>query len=207
MHLLDLKPDNIGFAADGSIKLFDFGLCTCVRTRGSLGQSYAMTGNTGSLRYMAPEVAREEPYTEKVDVYSYSIILWQMAKDKVPYSGMSKSDFMKKVVYGGQRPKIDKSWPLPFADMLRACWSDKHTHRPSFKVIVETLDELLSEGSTISNSRATTAVSTVSAVSATASNTITGRLHSLSPSPSPSLLGLGSPSSYRKDGVAGGGSN
>ena len=64
----DLKPDNVGFSADGTLKLFDLGLCTCVRTIVD-DQPYAMTGCTGSLRYMAPEVTLRLPYTEKVDVY------------------------------------------------------------------------------------------------------------------------------------------
>lgn len=40
----DLKPDNVGFAADGTLKLFDFGLVTCVKTRESPSDSYTMTG-------------------------------------------------------------------------------------------------------------------------------------------------------------------
>ena len=67
----DLKPDNVGFTSSGILKLFDFGLCTCVRQRRSLNEAYELTGNTGSLRYMAPEVALRQPYTEKVDVYSF----------------------------------------------------------------------------------------------------------------------------------------
>ena len=51
----DLKPDNVGFTADGTLKLFDFGLCTAVRRRCHDNEAYDMTGNTGSLRYMAPE--------------------------------------------------------------------------------------------------------------------------------------------------------
>ena len=56
---------------DGSntLKLFDFGLCRVVRKRTQTDQAYEMTGNTGSLRYMAPEVVLNIPYTEKVDVY------------------------------------------------------------------------------------------------------------------------------------------
>ena len=59
----DLKPDNVGFTADGTLKLFDFGLCTVVQKRRHENEAYDMTGNTGSLRYMAPEVALRKPYS------------------------------------------------------------------------------------------------------------------------------------------------
>ena len=52
----DLKPANIGFTADMQLKLFDFGLVTCVKKRSHAAEVYEMTGYTGSLRYMAPEV-------------------------------------------------------------------------------------------------------------------------------------------------------
>ena len=82
-----MKPDNIAFAADGTLKIFDFGLCTCVRKRVSSNDSeaYEMTGNTGSLRYMAPEVALQQPYDKRADVYSFGIIVWQMARGKLPF--------------------------------------------------------------------------------------------------------------------------
>ena len=51
----DLKPDNIGFMPDGTLKLFDLGLCTIVKHRENETVAYAMTGNTGSIRYMSPE--------------------------------------------------------------------------------------------------------------------------------------------------------
>ena len=85
---LDLKPDNVGFTSTGALKLFDFGLVTCVNRRQDVFSNYAMTGYTGSLRYMAPEVAQRLPYNEKVDVYSYGIMVWQMARDKIPFKGL-----------------------------------------------------------------------------------------------------------------------
>ena len=51
----DLKPENLGLTTEGRLKLFDFGLCRCVQKRSSDSDAYEMTGNTGSLRYMAPE--------------------------------------------------------------------------------------------------------------------------------------------------------
>jgi serine/threonine protein kinase len=140
----DLKPDNIGFSESGQIKLFDFGLSTCVKLRSNVNEAYEMTGNTGSLRYMAPEIALKKPYNEKADVYSFAIMVWQMAKDKVPFKGMSRDDFMTNVVYRGERPKLDKSWPRSFSSMLVKSWDADHRMRPSFAELVDELDGLLS---------------------------------------------------------------
>lgn len=139
----DLKPDNIGFTADGKVKLFDFGLCTCVKARVLSTETYLMSGCTGSLRYMAPEVALKKAYCEKTDVYAFGILSWQMAKDKVPFSGMNRQEFMSKVVEGGERPKIDKSWPKEFSDMLQACWNESQHARPSFEDIIYILQSLI----------------------------------------------------------------
>jgi serine/threonine protein kinase len=59
----------------------------CVRKRAQSTDTYKMSGNTGTLIYMAPEVALNKPYTEKVDIYSFGIILWQLASGVVPFSG------------------------------------------------------------------------------------------------------------------------
>ena len=37
-----------------------------------------MTGYTGSLRYMAPEVAKQTPYNETCDIYSVGLVLWEV---------------------------------------------------------------------------------------------------------------------------------
>ena len=84
----DLKPDNIGLMADDSVKLFDFGLSKIVPIESRGGKGPKLTGQTGSLRYMAPEVCLEKPYDESADVYSFAVILWQMASHDVPFVGM-----------------------------------------------------------------------------------------------------------------------
>ena len=61
-----------------------------------------------AFRYMAPEVALNQPYTEKVDVYSFGILLWQIARDKVPFQGFDKYSFYRDVVSEGERPKLSR---------------------------------------------------------------------------------------------------
>ena len=104
-----------------------------------------MTGNTGSLRYMAPEVALKRSYTELVDVYSFGILVWQMAKDKVPFKGYNKDEFLRNVVVGGQRPKIGQSWPSAFSSLLTRCWENSPFDRPTFAQIVTELNALIGD--------------------------------------------------------------
>eukprot|EP00543_Licmophora_paradoxa_P018116 CAMPEP_0202477130 /NCGR_PEP_ID=MMETSP1360-20130828/93784_1 /ASSEMBLY_ACC=CAM_ASM_000848 /TAXON_ID=515479 /ORGANISM="Licmophora paradoxa, Strain CCMP2313" /LENGTH=320 /DNA_ID=CAMNT_0049104365 /DNA_START=36 /DNA_END=995 /DNA_ORIENTATION=+ len=73
----DLKPDNIGFDVRGDVKIFDFGLAKEISPDSqSKDGTYNLTGDTGSPRYMAPEVALDKSYNETVDVYSFGILLW-----------------------------------------------------------------------------------------------------------------------------------
>lgn len=58
----DLKPDNIGFSSTGVAKLMDFGLAKVIHRTVRCGSvKYSMTGETGSPRYMPPEVATTQP--------------------------------------------------------------------------------------------------------------------------------------------------
>ncbi len=118
---------------------------TCVRARTKVDEAYEMTGYTGSLRYMAPEVVLREPYTEKADVYSFGIMLWQMARDRIPFKGYNKEEFIRNVVTCHERPKLDKSWPIGFSKLLKDCWDSEAIHRPSFSVILMEINKLLAQ--------------------------------------------------------------
>ena len=140
----DLKPDNIGFTANGILKVFDFGLCVCIKSNLSEKKAnYLMTGNTGTLRYMAPEVALGDNYNQSVDVYSFGIITWQILKGQIPFEEMNKKTFFDKVVRGKVRPAFDRWWPIKLRNLLERCWHDDYSKRPSFTEIVLMLDELI----------------------------------------------------------------
>ncbi|KAL7493566.1 hypothetical protein ACHAWT_002578 [Skeletonema menzelii] len=67
---------------------------------------YRLTGCTGSRRYMAPEVCFHDPYNEKADVYSFGMMLYQVASLVTPFDGYSSYDHEKEVLRGGFRPDI-----------------------------------------------------------------------------------------------------
>lgn len=145
IHIIhrDLKPDNIGFTQNGEVKLFDFGLSTAVRGQRDANETYRMTGNTGTLRYMAPEVVLGRSYNQSVDVYSFAILSWQIVTGKVPFREMGKKAYFDRVVIGGQRLKLDKRWPKSFQTLLTQCWHEDKTQRPSFTKIVTELEQLV----------------------------------------------------------------
>lgn len=78
----------------GVVQVMDFGLSKTlvpVEKHGTLDpnlhQVYRLTGETGSYRYMAPEVFRHEPYNQNVDVYSFAMIIFQLFETSVPFAG------------------------------------------------------------------------------------------------------------------------
>ena len=147
MHIIhrDVKPDNIGWSSDGVLKLFDFGLCVPVRMQRDPTEQFRMTGNTGTLRYMAPEVVLGRSYHKSVDAYSFGILIWQVASGKIPYQNMGKKTYFDKVVMGGMRPKLYPHWPVGFIELLKLCWHEDKNIRPTFYEIMAELSALIDE--------------------------------------------------------------
>eukprot|EP00613_Pedinella_sp_CCMP2098_P048273 CAMPEP_0171830246 /NCGR_PEP_ID=MMETSP0992-20121227/8131_1 /TAXON_ID=483369 /ORGANISM="non described non described, Strain CCMP2098" /LENGTH=557 /DNA_ID=CAMNT_0012445557 /DNA_START=325 /DNA_END=1998 /DNA_ORIENTATION=- len=103
---------------------------------------YRLTGHTGSVRYMAPEVALDKPYNQSVDTYSFSIILWEMTYRKRPFAGMNVNLHRELVCLKGERPELDKKALPDLADLLRGCWHADSDRRPPFHVIKRRLQAL-----------------------------------------------------------------
>ena len=128
------QPDNIGFDLRGDVKLFDFGLAKELddgMKSGYCNEFYELSGNTGSLRYMAPEVALSECYNLTADVYSFGLLLWQMCSLELPYDGMSRLDHSIYVVKGNERPLLDPSWSAPVRILMKRAWEPDPSLRPS----------------------------------------------------------------------------
>ena len=126
----------------------DFGLAKELRQK-HLDGTYKLTGNTGSRRYMAPEVATEKRYDNSVDVYSFGILLHELSSLEKPFEGYSATRHMKEVVMAGERPKLDTastSWfPVRLHWLIQKCWSPAPSYRPTFSAVKEVLEDILKE--------------------------------------------------------------
>jgi len=118
----DLKPENIGFDVRGDVKIFDFGLARIMPEGNNYSDLYEMS-DAGSPRYMAPECLRDDEYNLKADVYSFSLIVWEMLAGETPYGFVrSREQLYRHVVEEFGRPLIDIGWPAGIRDMLESCF-------------------------------------------------------------------------------------
>lgn len=144
----DLKPDNIGFDLQDSLKLFDFGLAKELKDyKRHVDGTYQLTANTGSKRYMAPEVASRERYNLSVDVFSYGILFWEICSLEKPFDGFTEVQHMNLVVQRGHRPRLDalKNWPVSVKHIISRCWHPISIERPTFRQVVNALIQVRSE--------------------------------------------------------------
>ena len=96
-----------------------------------------MTAETGTYRWMAPEVIKHAKYDELIDVYSFAIILWELLTSRLPYADMPSLAAAAGVVERGLRPPVPPDAPPAVADLLQRCWAGDPTVRPPFTRIGE----------------------------------------------------------------------
>ncbi|KAK1326474.1 Serine/threonine-protein kinase HT1 [Acorus calamus] len=121
------------------VKVADFGVA---RVKAQTG---VMTAETGTYRWMAPEVIEHKPYDHKADVFSFGIVLWELLTGKLPYEYLTPLQAAVGVVQKGLRPTIPKNTLPKLAELLEKCWQQDPTLRPDFSEIIENLKQIAKE--------------------------------------------------------------
>ncbi|RLM62148.1 hypothetical protein C2845_PM14G00240 [Panicum miliaceum] len=118
------------------IKIADFG----VARHGS--QEGQMTAETGTYRWMAPEIINHKPYDNKADVFSFAIVLWELSTSKVPYDNMTPLQAALGVRQG-LRLDIPACVHPRLSKLIQRCWDENPDLRPTFAEIIVELEDIL----------------------------------------------------------------
>ncbi|XP_056119330.1 ankyrin repeat and protein kinase domain-containing protein 1 isoform X1 [Rhinichthys klamathensis goyatoka] len=156
---LNLKPANILLDDHLHVKISDFGLIKWEEFSSKTEFIEHLTAR-GNINYVPPETFTQnpEPPGTKYDVYSISIIMWEILTQQRSYQGLTMTEILIKVS-SGKRPGIEKIpevKPPECEDMIgvmQQCWHQDCSRRPAFCEIVrvtEVLSEVLKIPETVS---------------------------------------------------------
>ncbi|XVF80823.1 hypothetical protein PTKIN_Ptkin15bG0106200 [Pterospermum kingtungense] len=131
----DVKTENMLLDPRRTSKIADFGVA-----RVEAQNPRDMTGETGTLGYMAPEVLDGKPYNRRCDVYSFGICLWEIYCCDMPYPNLSFAEVSSAVVRQNLRPEIPRCCPSSLASIMRKCWDAHPERRPDMDEVVRLLE-------------------------------------------------------------------
>ncbi|XP_050143084.1 serine/threonine-protein kinase EDR1-like isoform X1 [Malus sylvestris] len=133
----DLKSPNLLVDKNWNVKVGDFGLSRLKHNTFLSSKSTA-----GTPEWMSPEVLRNENSNEKCDVFSFGVILWELATLKLPWSGMNPMQVVGAVGFQNRRLEIPKELDPLVARIIWECWQTEPNLRPSFSELTVALKPL-----------------------------------------------------------------
>ncbi|XP_062115695.1 uncharacterized protein LOC133829882 [Humulus lupulus] len=138
----DLKCDNLLVNLKDPLrpicKVGDFGLSKIKRN------TLVSGGVRGTLPWMAPELLNgsSNKVSEKVDVFSFGIVLWEILTGEEPYANMHYGAIIGGIVNNTLRPTIPSYCDAEWRTLMEECWAPNPMVRPSFTEIASRLREM-----------------------------------------------------------------
>ncbi|KAJ0768837.1 putative protein kinase TKL-CTR1-DRK-2 family [Helianthus annuus] len=133
----DLKTPNLLVDKNWVVKVCDFGM-----SRMKHHTFLSSKSTAGTPEWMAPEVLRNEPSNEKCDVYSFGVILWELATLRIPWTEMNSMQVVGAVGFQFRHLDIPEHVDPAAAQIILDCWRLEPQSRPSFKEIISQLRSL-----------------------------------------------------------------
>uniref|UniRef100_A0A7N0TZQ8 non-specific serine/threonine protein kinase n=1 Tax=Kalanchoe fedtschenkoi TaxID=63787 RepID=A0A7N0TZQ8_KALFE len=128
----DLKSANCLVNKHWTVKLCDFGLSK-IMTETSLRDSCS----AGTPEWMAPELIRKEPFTEKCDIFSLGVIMWELCTLNKPWDGVHPEKVVHAVANEESRLEIPEG---PIGRLISECWAEPNA-RPTCAEILARLPD------------------------------------------------------------------
>ena len=168
----DLKSGNLLISSSLHVKVADFGTATIagmaatanaeggyheganksINADSGLLDAAAIRAHTqrtkgvGTPLWMAPEVIMgKTSYGPAADVYSFAIVMWEIAAQDVPWKEVKAQSFfmdaLLKEILAEKRPAIDANWPAAYSRLMQQCWATDPVRRGTFAEAVEVLEK------------------------------------------------------------------
>ena len=117
----DLKPANILFGKDGRLRVLDFGLAKLREELAPTGDATAVRPHDltevgtvlGTVPYMSPEQVQAKPIDHRSDIFSFGVILYELATGERPFRGESSADLISSILRDKPRDVTEARLDLP----------------------------------------------------------------------------------------------
>ncbi|GLE00570.1 hypothetical protein PINS_up009327 [Pythium insidiosum] len=156
----DLKASNVLLSATWTAKLSDFGVSR------EVSEQQLMTAEVGTVAWIAPEVLRAEPYSERADVYSFGVVLSELDTCERPFargldapsdgertSEPSNARIALAVSEQGARPSFHADCPSEVLSIAQRCLTAKPGDRPMAEELARELERLFAHDGDETESR------------------------------------------------------
>jgi len=136
----DLAARNILISKQAA-KVSDFGLSRVTETDESANTT---TSNVGPLKWMAPECLTEKKYSQKSDVWSFGVVIWEILHPgSIPYPDLDAFMAAHKVISRAAQLEVPDFEVAPtLHKVMNDCFTYSVAERPTFKILCAELDEL-----------------------------------------------------------------
>jgi len=138
----DLKSLNILLDSHFNAKITDFGLSKLKLETSSM--STLSKKSAGTVRWQAPELMKTDARnTKATDVYSYGMVLWEIASRKLPFSHETNEQKIISWLKKGKQEEIPSDCSKEYGKQIKRAWTEKPDKRPSAQYIVLEFEKLL----------------------------------------------------------------
>lgn len=140
----DLKPENVMLGPDGRVKVLDFGLARWFHSgEGQKAWTSVSGAFAGTWRYMSPEQCKGEVLSGATDVFSFGLILYELATGRHPFDAKSPFETLQAITGAEPQPpsKLNPALPEHFNAVILAMLAKDPAKRPSAESVAQALAE------------------------------------------------------------------